>query len=609
MNDFIKKEIVKEREGANISPINVDTQSRYLINPTNAPGVSVGTVHHMPTHKAIWLDELGKVVIDAQNLKEQNERNLLDIQLKKMDLKFREDWQGIHDKYSDKYHDYLSAYNNLWAEKKKLILDNKYLMNDEKQEYLQKKDLEQYKGRLDIQETRDKYYIQEQTDNSLSAIDEYVKIAETYDSKDDKKAEEVYKSIADTANGLKKLTGMADESYIVLLGKKIGGAESNRLLNEMSKIQADNIPLAQKKAKLDNLYNLFSTKGIAETQATEIVDKYYKGDNRERAIEYMTAQMQGNNRQVINRARIEFGRLEREERARTKLQHVARQQQEYLRERQIEDAWNKKDALTLSELYDGRTSKNRLSMQEFLSDPKYMESVTDKHWDTFGDSQNGETLKILTPSALQGLRNQMINIKNNGGSLADQYQPLFAYATELSNGDEGKRNNILKDYGLSTGMDPAIIIKGEKNPDYFKLAQTVNDGVGYINNIGIDEGQKRKILDNKDFKEIASKFAENGVVGEATALKYLTGIALKTNNFRELTQDYYYIIKDTAKQLNNKNKNDYDALQNDIKIVSEFTSKRTNYRYTNLKNRNMKEIKPVEYKSEFLDEQNEVFGG
>jgi len=76
-NEFIEKEIMKERTGANVTPIQVDTQSRYLLNPTNVEGVSVKTPSKIPVHENMFIEAIGKIAKESEQLKLNNEKNLL----------------------------------------------------------------------------------------------------------------------------------------------------------------------------------------------------------------------------------------------------------------------------------------------------------------------------------------------------------------------------------------------------------------------------------------------------------------------------------------------------------------------------------------------------
>lgn len=112
-NEFIEKEVMKERTGANVSPIQVDTQSRYLLNPTNVEGVSVKSPAKIPVHENMFIEAIGKIAKESEQLKLNNEKNLLDIAMKNKDLEFEEKWSTVQDKYGDRFEEYLKDYNEV----------------------------------------------------------------------------------------------------------------------------------------------------------------------------------------------------------------------------------------------------------------------------------------------------------------------------------------------------------------------------------------------------------------------------------------------------------------------------------------------------------------
>lgn len=117
-NEFIEKEIMKERTGANISPIQVDTQSRYLLNPTNVEGVSVKSPSKIAVHENMFIETIEKIAKESEQLKLNNEKNLLDIAMKNKDLEFEEKWATVQDKYGDRFEEYLKDYNEVIKSKK-----------------------------------------------------------------------------------------------------------------------------------------------------------------------------------------------------------------------------------------------------------------------------------------------------------------------------------------------------------------------------------------------------------------------------------------------------------------------------------------------------------
>ena len=608
MNDFIKKEVVKERTGAGVSPITVDTQSRFLINSSGVPNIQLGATPNIPMHKNMFLETLGDIVKDAEKARINNNKFELDLQLKKMDLEFKEKWSKDNNKYTDNYEAYLQDFEKLHKEKQKIIMDNRFLGADEKRHITEKLKLNKMEDRIGIQETRDKIYIHDQVEKSQALVQQAIDISSQYGINEDNKAKELYSQIANVRNEQKKMTGMTDDKYLVLLGGDIANAETNRLSTEITKIMNSDSSIQYKEQELKKLQSYFENDNAYNILAHEIVDNYYKGDDKERAYDYLKVKVQGNIKSIMKQTRSSFNAIKRQEKALEKLAKKEREQEEIQNNRQIENALFERNGLELASLYDKRKGDKRLTMTEFLSNPKYLESVTDKNWDTFGDMNNGETIKILSNSAIRGIDEARENARINGASFEQEFGKLYEMADAISNGNNAVRINIIKNYGLEKGINPTVLLKGENDENYFKMANSIKQATSYINEFGIEEEEMKKLKKDKNFKALSKKFSDNEIIGNDMATKYLISEALKGNNTKDLIKDFKFIMPRTAKQLNNYNKTDVDRLDREVKVLKEITTNRIDYRYTSLKNINeKKEIK--KYESKFLTEQSDVFGG
>lgn len=612
MNDFIKKEIVKERTGAGVSPITVDTQSRFLINSSGVPNIQLGATPNIPMHKNMFLETLGDIVKDAEKARINNNKFELDLQLKKMDLEFKEKWSKDNNKYTDNYEAYLQDFEKLHKEKQKIIMDNRFLGADEKRHITEKLKLNKMEDRIGIQETRDKIYIHDQVEKSQALVQQAIDISSQYGINEDNKAKELYSQIANVRNEQKKMTGMTDDKYLVLLGGDIANAETNRLSTEITKIMNSDSSIQYKEQELKKLQSYFENDNAYNILAHEIVDNYYKGDDKERAYDYLKVKVQGNIKSIMKQTRSSFNAIKRQEKALEKLAKKEREQEEIQNNRQIENALFERNGLELASLYDKRKGDKRLTMTEFLSNPKYLESVTDKNWDTFGDMNNGETIKILSNSAIRGIDEARENARINGASFEQEFGKLYEMADAISNGNNAVRTNIIKNYGLEKGINPTVLLKGENDENYFKMANSIKQATSYINEFGIEEEEMKKLKKDKNFKALSKKFSDNEIIGNDMATKYLISEALKGNNTKDLIKDFKFIMPRTAKQLNNYNKTDVDRLDREVKVLKEITTNRIDYRYTPLKNINeKKEVKKYEARhlTETQKEQIDILGG
>lgn len=137
--EILNKQITNERTGSNIVGINLDTQTRYVINPS----VLNSGQHEIRANLIdtnVIFQEIEKVAREAEAVKKHNEETKLFLELEKLDLNHLEKWAEVNNKYDDDdtYTKFLNSKNDIKQAKNKLIVDNKYLSKQQKDELLQR---------------------------------------------------------------------------------------------------------------------------------------------------------------------------------------------------------------------------------------------------------------------------------------------------------------------------------------------------------------------------------------------------------------------------------------------------------------------------------------
>lgn len=336
-NEFIEKEVMKERTGANVSPIQVDTQSRYLLNPTNVEGVSVKSPAKIPIHENMFIETIEKIAKESEQLKLNNEKNLLDIAMKNKDLEFEEKWATVQDKYGDRFEEYLKDYKEVINSKKSLILNSKYLDSMEKRTFSDNVDIGYKDWGIKEGVKRNQYYIKEQNDIALATLEQRRIIGAKYGLNDDEKAKENYTYMRDTIEHIAKLSGMSEEEKIVMLGKNIGGTEVARLNNRIMEIQNSSMTLEQKKIEIDKVIAYMDNEKIINDLVGTTME-YYKGNDEKTAKEYLKVQFEGETKSVLKGIKSQIDEYQREQKRIEKERIRAEKQMQrlYLRNQKID---------------------------------------------------------------------------------------------------------------------------------------------------------------------------------------------------------------------------------------------------------------------------------
>lgn len=564
--EFLEKVVQNERTGANITGIQVDTSTQHLLNKPFLRG----------------FEELEKIAKEMDAIKIKNKRTEFELNLEQMDLDFAEKWNdpNIY-KDKEKYEAMLEDRKALQSEKIKLLNSNIYYNRDEKLNL--KKDLDnKNKGIiLGYQKNRNIEYLKETINITNANIDQIIAIGQKNISPTDYESISKYvKKISENLSYLQQPLGLTDKELENMIGTRSKTLINGIYQEHLNKIISDpNMSIDKQEIELKKLAYSMDNKEYKEKLATDLANEFAKEDV-DQAKEYFLTSFDSETKTIINQYRARFNEIKRararEEKA---MQKFLKQQAEITaikNEKKYEDDLFKRDALAVASYLDNKKGDRNLSLNEFLNNPVHMKRVTDIGWETYGDTNSGETLNIIPESLVKDLKSSIDNKINSGQfTRREAYQEVYDVADALSNGNEAIRNNILKDMGLKLKVDPSIIINGEKNSKYYNLSNSISQANNFIDEMGYSLSDLKKTKENKKFKEISQTFSSDRELGDQLAFRYLVGEELKKTNKKDLAQDLDRILSIGLR------KNGYN--KENVQTTSEFTSKRKSYRYSKLK--------------------------
>ena len=575
-NEFIEKEIMKERTGANISPIQVDTQSRYLLNPTNVEGVSVKSPSKIAVHENMFIETIEKIAKESEQLKLNNEKNLLDIAMKNKDLEFEEKWATVQDKYGDRFEEYLKDYNEVIKSKKSLIVNSKYLDSLEKRAFSDSVDVNYKDWGIKEGVKRNQYYIKEQNDIALATLEQRRAIGAKYGLNDDEKAKENYTYMRDTIEQIAKLTGMSEEEKIVMLGKNIGGTEVARLNNRIMEIQNSSMTIQQKKVEIDKVLAYMDNKKIVN----DLVDttmEFYKGNDEKTAREYLKVQFEGETKNVLKGIKSTINEIEREEKARARAAAAearARRRAEKERIQMLQAnfniAYNSGNYTTMENAITAKTSKGVRYDDRILGEINALESGNinnSRIYHITGKSvkeinANNEYIKGYVPETV--LDNMRVDVANSIRDGKSESQAIIDVASTYS-GDNPEMtqlvvNSLTQDGGYTKSIDVGIQAKKGDVIAKAKLGAIGSiektraltpqlDGAQIEEYTSTDEAQ---IMINKLVEKGADRYTAKKAVAEYNAGLRIQEYSLRTGN--QADKDILYTGDISRKDKKNANK-------------------------------------------------------
>ena len=575
-NEFIEKEVMKERTGANVSPIQVDTQSRYLLNPTNVEGVSVKSPSKIPVHENMFIEAIEKIAKESEQLKLNNEKNLIDIAMKNKDLEFEEKWATVQDKYGDRFEEYLKDYNEVIKSKKSLIVNSKYLDSLEKRAFSDSVDVNYKDWGIKEGVKRNQYYIKEQNDIALATLEQRRIIGAKYGLNDDEKAKENYTHMRDTIEQIAKLSGMSEEEKIVMLGKNIGGTEVARLNNRIMEIQNSSMTIQQKKVEIDKVLAYMDN----EKMVNDLVDttmEFYKGNDEKTAKEYLKVQFEGETKNVLKGIKSTINEIQREEKARARAAAAearARRRAEKERIQMLQAnfniAYNSGNYTTMENAITAKTSKGVRYDDRILGEINALESGninSSRIYHITGKSvkeinANNEYIKGYVPETV--LDNMRVDVANSIRDGKSESQAIIDVASTYS-GDNPEMtqlvvNSLTQDGGYTKSIDVGIQAKKGDVIAKAKLGAIGSiektraltpqlDGAQIEEYTSTDEAQ---IMINKLVEKGADRYTAKKAVAEYNAGLRIQEYSLRTGN--QADKDILYTGDISRKDKKNANK-------------------------------------------------------
>ena len=606
-NEFIEKEILKERTGANVSPIQVDTQSRYLLNPTNVEGVSVKSPSKIPVHENMFIEAIGKIAKESEQLKLNNEKNLLDIAMKNKDLEFEEKWATVQDKYGDRFEEYLKDYNEVIKSKKSLIVNSKYLDLTEKRAFSDNVDINYKDWGVKEGVKRNQYYIKEQNDIALATLEQRRAIGAKYSLNDDEKAKENYTYMRDTIEHIAKLTGMSEEEKIVMLGKNIGGTEIARLNNRIIEIQNSSMTLDEKKREIDKVIAYMDNEKIVN----DLVDttmEYYKGNDEKTAREYLKVQFEGETKNVLKGIKSTINEIQREEKARARAAAAearARRRAEKERIQMLQAnfniAYNSGNYTTMENAITAKTSKGVRYDDRILGEISALESGninSSRIYHITGKSvkeinANNEYIKGYVPETV--LDNMRVDVANSIRDGKSESQAIIDVASTYS-GDNPEMtqlvvNSLTQDGGYTKSIDVGI---QAKKGDV--IAKAKLGAIGSIEKTRaltpqLDGAQIEEYTSTDEAQIMINKLVEKGAdryTAKKSVAEYNAGLRIqeyKTRTGNETDKDILYTGDINWKDRKNANKKMKSMVNQDtaVEAFADSITPRKRMKSTSLK--------------------------
>lgn len=562
-NEFIEKEVMKERTGANVSPIQVDTQSRYLLNPVNVEGVPVKTPSKIPVHENMFIEAIGKIAKESEQLKLNNEKSLLDIAMKNKDLEFEEKWSTVQDKYGDRFEEYLKDYNEVIKSKKSLIVNSKYLDSAEKRAFSDSVDINYKDWGIKEGVKRNQYYIKEQNDIALATLEQRRAIGAKYGLNDDEKAKENYTYMRDTIEQIAKLSGMSEEEKIVMLGKNIGGTEVARLNNRIMEIQNSSMTLDKKKREIDKVISYMDN----EKNVNDLVDttmEYYKGNDEKTARDYLKVQFEGETKSVLKGIKSQIDEYQKEQKRIQKERIRAEKQMQrlYLRNLKMDQALRSEKYTDVRKAFKKRYGRD-------MTDSDIANGLVNFDWASAGDLDNFDKVEIFDKDKIENLkRNINAQIENGRMTEVEAKNLVRDYAEKLLANDnspdkELKVNAFIKQYADTE--NPIPYAYGKEYPELYQANNISKISKGN-NNIGANINKpKQGLIWNDDgyseWEDLKKEFSSDPVYADAQLKNYLAsvmksdGLTAEDMKKKDTVQNYLKKLStDEGKRLINASK-------------------------------------------------------
>lgn len=571
-SEYLRKSIADRRTGANLIGISVDTSNMRDLTP----------------EFEMAFNQLEAFAKQTDEIKINSEKKKIQLEIEKSRLEFKDKYLTDPSVYSsqEKWDEVTRLYEEERKKAKKRISESSYLSADEKVLYNENIDLDFKRSWLDPKMKRNGVVAQERVDTATMLLETAV---------NNSCLEDLYKT--DTIDNFIKQAGEI-YSPLIKLGISTDGDKNKAIIKGMSKIEGTRL---SRKLESDILYNpmLSDEQKKAEinkaietlknpqriNDITENMTKEFGYDNYEK--EYLKSSLKAQYENASIKLSKDLYNLEKDKK--NLLEDNSKKIQEAYYKRNTSDYINYKYGV-----------KN-VSTSQLLNDEETLKLVTDIPAEDFGDSKKGLAFPFITDGINTALNGQIAGRKKNPNYTLDEvYKPIYDFATENCGEKAGyvnRRKALIIDYALKNGIEPDILLKGENNPDYFKVSNIMSIG-SQENKDNLNIGNL--IEDKGEFNKLSMAFSPIKSVGDLMATNYILGKA-KARGQEDMLLEFPEL--GLKKLMRNIPAEEYIR---EIKIAKEITLNRTPYRYVNYNEK-------IEGKKEILvpknAKQSEMFGG
>lgn len=574
MQDYLKKSVSNQRTGANIVGITLDNLN--LMNFSDDFKTTFNII-----------EEFAKRT-DQLNLR--NEQEMFKVNLRRKQLDFEQKYAGI-DVYNDddKYKSFIEDYKNLKIQAEEEIQKFKFLSPQDKKIFLEDYKNEYQEGYTKMLIKRNEAVTKKTVDKTQFLIESKIENIKLENISNQKAIVNGIKSIASDYDELVKVGYLDEYGKAVNLVKDISDIEMDiveRQINEEI-IYGNKYPtMEEKKNAIKELQKNLNNPERINSMIDNTI-KNYKLDDRENVRMYMKAKLE-NGYNKINVA------LEKN------LYNLEKDKKNLLEDnsKKIQEAYYKRNT---SDYINYKYGVKNVSTSQLLNYEETLKLVTDIPAEDFGDSKKGLAFPFITDGINTALNGQIAGRKKNPNYTLDEvYKPIYDFATENCGEKAGyvnRRKALIIDYALKNGIEPDVLLKGENNPDYFKVSNIMSIG-SQENKDNLNIGNL--IEDKEEFNKLSMAFSPIKSVGDLMATNYILGKAKARGQEDMLLQFPELGLK---KLMRNIPAEEYTR---EIKIAKEITLNRTPYRYVNYNEK-------IEEKKEILipknAKQSEMFGG
>lgn len=571
-SEYLRKSVADRRTGANLIGINVDTNNMRDLTP----------------EFEMAFNQLEAFAKQTDEIKINSEKKKIQLEIEKSRLEFKDKYLSDPSVYSsqEKWDKVSRLYEEKRKNAKKRISESKYLSADEKVLYSENIDLDFKRSWLDPKMKRNGVVAQERVDEATmlfeiavnnACLDDLYK-TDTID-KFIKRVDEIYNPLINSAISTK-----SDKNKAIIKGmSRIEGTRLSRKL-ESDILYNPMLSEEQKKAEINKaIETLKNPQRINDI--TENMTKEFGYDNYEK--EYLKSSLKAQYENASIKLSKDLYNLEKDKK--NLLEDNSKKIQEAYYKRNTSDYINYKYGV-----------KN-VSTSQLLNDEETLKLVTDIPAEDFGDSKKGLAFPFITDGINTALNGQIAGRKKNPNYTLDEvYKPIYDFATENCGEKAGyvnRRKALIIDYALKNGIEPDILLKGENNPDYFKVSNIMSIG-SQENKDNLNIGNL--IEDKGEFNKLSMAFSPIKSVGDLMATNYILGKA-KARGQEDMLLEFPEL--GLKKLMRNIPAEEYIR---EIKIAKEITLNRTPYRYVNYNEK-------IEGKKEILvpknAKQSEMFGG